>query len=61
MENLKSYEVKVNWMSKSETWESTARTVRAKSAQFALDIVIAGAEMEDEFLKLVSSEVVQIS
>lgn len=61
MENLKSYEVKVNWLTKSDTWDVTTRTVRATSASFALDIVIAWAEMEEAFSRLVSAEVVELA
>lgn len=61
MENLKSFEVKINWLTKSETWDVTARTVRATSAAFALEIVIAWAEMEETFSQLVSAEVVELA
>lgn len=61
MENLKSYEVKINWLTKSDTWEITTRTVRATGVGPALEIVIAWAEMEEAFSRLVSAEVVELS
>jgi len=59
MTDLKSYLVQIDWESQDGVWKTTSRVVRSKNVQGALDIVIAHAEMEDDFHRLIKGQVSQ--
>jgi hypothetical protein len=59
MTDLKSYLVQVDWESQSGVWNTTSRVVRSKNVQGALDIVIAHAQMKEDFYRLIKGQVSQ--
>jgi hypothetical protein len=59
MTDLKSYLVLVGWESQGGVWNTTSRVVRSKNTPGALDIVIAHAQMEDDFYRLIMAQVSQ--
>ena len=59
MTDLKSYLVQVDWESQSGVWNTTSRVVRARNTQVALDIVIAHAQMKEDFDRLIKGQVSQ--